>query len=103
MNATKAILRKRDERTGVQRTRSRFCVSEEILPKIVVVLFLGELDGLGRALSRDITLVPWDTHLLNVTDTLDDQRQCLLVVAHPTKKEDHLWNQVTTPADTICL
>lgn len=49
---------KTDKRTGVQHTRSRFCVFEEILPKIVIVLFLGELDGLERELSRNITLGP---------------------------------------------
>jgi hypothetical protein len=57
MNATKTIISKIDERTRVQHTRSRFCVFEEILPKIVIVLFLGELDGLERELSGNITLV----------------------------------------------
>lgn len=52
---------------------------------------------------RKDTQVPWDTDLLNIANTLDNECQCLLVITHPTQKEDHLGNQVTTPADIICL
>lgn len=43
---------------GIQHTRSRFRVFEEILPEIIIILFLGELDGLEKELSRNITLMP---------------------------------------------
>ena len=44
-----------------------------------------------------------DTRLLNIIDVLNDECQCVLIVSHSSKKEDHLWNQVTTLANIIRL
>lgn len=52
------ISQKNRRQLEVRRTRSRFCVFQEILPKIIIILFLGKLDSLGKEPSRTISLVP---------------------------------------------
>ena len=40
---------------------------------------------------------------VHVTKTVNDEIQCLLVVAHPAQQEDHFKYEVALVADIICL
>lgn len=40
---------------------------------------------------------------MNISKTLNNQRQRLPVVAHPAEEKDHLWNEITLVANIVRL
>ena len=75
-----------DSKAERMRTGPRFGVPQEVLPQIVVVLLLSELD---RA--------------VHVPEPVDDEVERLLVVPHPSEQENHLEHEVTLVADIVRL
>lgn len=69
-----------------EQTRPRFRVPEQVFPEIVVVLFFGKVDCTA-----------------DVSQSVDDEVQRLLVVTHAAKQEHHLQHQVTLVADFVRL
>lgn len=47
-----------------------------------------------------VTLVSYP---LDIAQSLDNEHQCFLVVAHAAQKEHHLWNQITLLASAVSL
>lgn len=68
------------------RTGTRFRIFQQILPEVVVALLLCEVDC-----------------AVHVTQPLDDQVQCLLIVSHAAKEKNHLGYKVTILALLVCL
>jgi len=55
--------------------------------------------------QSSVSKIEWvnNVYPFHIAETLNDQHQGLLVVAHATKQEDHLWNQIPLLTCTIGL
>ena len=88
----------------VSLTWSCFRVSQQVFPKLVIPLLLGKIDGLRKITSVTVPLATDSfTNPVHVSQSLDNERKGLPIIAHPSEEEDHFRNKVPFLAHCICL